>query len=230
MSKSKSKLCYDQRSVGQSVLVSSSHLGLTTRFLLLSAVAGLLMWGALSDVRTGLSFTIAAGPRQRSHSWVRVPRDSWPYFTLSDSRVHQPGGPGPRIYIPQDQGDWVPFSSPLTTRRATPTLCGPCADRTENVSSIIACFLVRETLCPKSCSLATSVVLSPVYTAVTWQWMYVSQYNGIVVALWCIHILVCIALSTEEAVAVCHLRAVILSVGRFTSLSVGRDRVVPVLN
>jgi hypothetical protein len=25
----------------------------------------------------GLSFTIAAGPRQRSHSQVRVPRDSW---------------------------------------------------------------------------------------------------------------------------------------------------------
>jgi hypothetical protein len=28
------------------------------------SVAGLLMWGALSDERTGLSFTIAAGPRQ----------------------------------------------------------------------------------------------------------------------------------------------------------------------
>jgi hypothetical protein len=36
-------------------------------------VAGLLMWGALSDERTGLSFTIAAGPRQRSHLRVRVP-------------------------------------------------------------------------------------------------------------------------------------------------------------
>jgi hypothetical protein len=30
------------------------------------------MWGALSDGRTGLSFTIAAGPHQRSHSQVRV--------------------------------------------------------------------------------------------------------------------------------------------------------------
>jgi hypothetical protein len=30
-------------------------------------VAGLLIWGALSEERTGLSFTIAAGPRQRSH-------------------------------------------------------------------------------------------------------------------------------------------------------------------
>jgi hypothetical protein len=27
------------------------------------SVAGLLMWGVLSDGRTGLSFTIAAGPR-----------------------------------------------------------------------------------------------------------------------------------------------------------------------
>jgi hypothetical protein len=27
------------------------------------SAAGLLMWGALSDERTGLSFTIAAGPR-----------------------------------------------------------------------------------------------------------------------------------------------------------------------
>jgi hypothetical protein len=39
-------------------------------------VARLLMWSALSDERTGLSFTIAASPRQRSHSRVRVPRDS----------------------------------------------------------------------------------------------------------------------------------------------------------
>jgi hypothetical protein len=35
------------------------------------------MWGALSDERTGLSFTTAAGPRQRSHSWVRGPAQSF---------------------------------------------------------------------------------------------------------------------------------------------------------
>jgi hypothetical protein len=51
----------------------------------------------------GLSFTIAAGPRQRNHSQVRVPRESGPHF-VSDSRLPQPGGPGPCIYIPQDQG------------------------------------------------------------------------------------------------------------------------------
>jgi hypothetical protein len=44
------------------------HLGPKTRFLLLS-VAGLMMWAALSN----LPFTVAAGPRQRSQSLVRVP-------------------------------------------------------------------------------------------------------------------------------------------------------------
>jgi hypothetical protein len=55
----------------------------------------------------GLSFTIAAGPREHSHSRVRVPQHSWPYFTVSDSRLPQPGGPGPRIYIPQEKGGRV---------------------------------------------------------------------------------------------------------------------------
>jgi hypothetical protein len=37
-------------------------------------VAGLLVWGALSDERTGLSFAIATGPRRRSNFRVRVLR------------------------------------------------------------------------------------------------------------------------------------------------------------
>jgi hypothetical protein len=102
-SKSKSKSCYDRWLVGQSVLVPSSYLGPNTRFLLLSAVEDLLMWDALSYDMMGLSLTIVAGPRQRSHSRVRVLRDSWPYFTVSDLRIPQPGGPGPRIYSPQEQ-------------------------------------------------------------------------------------------------------------------------------
>jgi hypothetical protein len=55
------------RPVGQPVLVSNPYLGITTKFLLLSDGCGFLMWGALSDERTGLSFTIVAGPRQWSH-------------------------------------------------------------------------------------------------------------------------------------------------------------------
>jgi hypothetical protein len=50
-------------------------------------VADLLIWDALSDEWMGLSFTIAAGPRQSTHSRVRVPWDSGSYFTASDSRL-----------------------------------------------------------------------------------------------------------------------------------------------
>jgi hypothetical protein len=74
-----------------------------TRFLLLSE--SLLMWSAFSDEREGLSFTTAASPRQRSHSLVRP-------STASDSRLHKPGGPGPRIHIPQEQSD--PVTPPRT--------------------------------------------------------------------------------------------------------------------
>jgi hypothetical protein len=110
----------------------------------------------------GLSFTIAAGPRQRSHSHVRVPRDSWPHFTVPDSRLPEPGGLGPHNYIPQKQGG--PITPPGTGfsfrrllrltrirwRYSTPPLFrSPVyrlgTDRIENTtsnSSIVACVSV----------------------------------------------------------------------------------------
>jgi hypothetical protein len=78
-------------------------------FITVRQVAGFLMWGALSDERTGLSLSIAAGPRQRSHSRVRVSWDSRPYFTVSYSRL--------------------PFSSPPTTTRATVEVFDPASTR-----------------------------------------------------------------------------------------------------
>jgi hypothetical protein len=69
------------------------------------------MWGALSEERTGLSFTIAADPRQRSHSRVRVP-----HFTVSDLRV--------------------PFSSPPTTRGATVEVFDPASTRGTVVAKV----------------------------------------------------------------------------------------------
>jgi hypothetical protein len=57
----------------------------------------------LSEERMGVSFTTAAGPRQSNHPQVRVRQDSR-YFTVSDSRLPQTGGSGPRICIPQEQG------------------------------------------------------------------------------------------------------------------------------
>jgi hypothetical protein len=74
----------------------------------------------LSEERTRMSFIISVGLRQRSHSQVWAPRDSWPYFTVLDSRLPQTGGLGPRIHIPAERGwpgynpgHWVPFSSPV---------------------------------------------------------------------------------------------------------------------
>jgi hypothetical protein len=83
--------------------------GLRPDFYYCQTFAGLFMWDALSDERTGLSFTTSAGPRQRSHSQVRVPSHSLPYFTVSDSRL--------------------PFSSPPTTRRVTVEVFDPASTR-----------------------------------------------------------------------------------------------------
>jgi hypothetical protein len=91
------------QTVSRLVCVGVKHPDLYYR----QTVTDLLMWGALSDEWTGLSFTIATDPRQRSHSRVRVPRVSLSYFTASHSRFPQPGGPDPRIYISQEQGDPV---------------------------------------------------------------------------------------------------------------------------
>jgi hypothetical protein len=170
------------------------------------------MWGALSDERTGLSFTIAAGPRQRSHSRVRVPRDSCPCFSVSDctprNRMAQlyPQALGSLFVVScgsQGYGGGIrtrlhagiiQLKMKVTLRLAVyrqaiylvakpfethdqSSLYRPGTDRTENVSSIIACSLVAiETICPQSCSLATAVLLSHVYTTVTWQWVYMSRY------------------------------------------------------
>jgi hypothetical protein len=69
----KSKLHYDRRSVGQSVLVSSRIWGRRPDSCYCQTFASLSMWGVLSGDRTGLSFTIAAGHRQNSHiyrTWI----------------------------------------------------------------------------------------------------------------------------------------------------------------
>jgi hypothetical protein len=120
-------------------------------------------------------------PTWRARSpYLYPPRTGWPCYT-------------PR--------HWVPFSSPPTTCRATVEVLDPAStlgyeswlyssgtDRTGNGSSTLTlcstssrvCLAVhycvfsrvaRETMCLQSCSLATAVVLSPVYTAVTWQWV-----------------------------------------------------------
>jgi hypothetical protein len=87
-------LCHQRQSYvttdGQSASLSWNKApiwGLRPDFYYRQRVAGFLMWGTLSNERTGLSFTIAAAPRQRSHFRIRVPLDSWPCFAVSDSRI-----------------------------------------------------------------------------------------------------------------------------------------------
>jgi hypothetical protein len=108
-SKSKSKLCYDQRSVGQSVLVST----LRPDFYYCQTVMGLLMWGTLSDKRTGLPFTIGAGPSVTGLVTIfycfkfKTP----PTWRARPPYSYHPGTGWPS-YTPRH---WVPFSSPPTT-------------------------------------------------------------------------------------------------------------------
>jgi hypothetical protein len=66
----------NRQSVDQFVLEQSTHLGPTTRYLLVFDNYGPVFVGVLSDEMTGLSFVYAADSRQRSLSWVRVPLDS----------------------------------------------------------------------------------------------------------------------------------------------------------
>jgi hypothetical protein len=102
---SQSQLLYDWRFTANQFVLATSPLSLTTSiFFSIEHI--------LSDERMGLSFPTAVGPRQRSHSQVRVKRGSGPNFTVSDSRLPQPGRPGPRIYIPQEEGG--PVTTPGT--------------------------------------------------------------------------------------------------------------------
>jgi hypothetical protein len=76
----------------------------------------------------GLLFTIAAGRLQHSLSQIRVPRDSWPHFTLLVSRARSPylytPGTGRPDYTPRH---WIPFPSPRTTDRATVEVFDPAS-------------------------------------------------------------------------------------------------------
>jgi hypothetical protein len=106
-------LCWNKTPIG----------GLPPDFYYCQTVAGLLMWGTVSDERTGLSFTISAGPCQRSHSRVQVPWDSRPYFTVLDSRLS--------------------FSSPPTTHRAAVEVFDSASDLKVKVKVILQSKISR---------------------------------------------------------------------------------------
>jgi hypothetical protein len=135
-SKAKSKLCCDRRSVGQSVLVSSTHLGLTTRFFITVRELRVCWCGALSLTRErvcrlqlllGLANAVILGSEShgtRDHILLSQIRDSpnlegqVPVFISPRDRVAQ-------LY-PQALGS---ISSPPTTRRATLEVFGQDSTR-----------------------------------------------------------------------------------------------------
>jgi hypothetical protein len=101
-------LYYDRLLVGQSVLVSGTHMGPATNFShsffnLFYTVTGLLMWGALSDERSGRSLQLLLGIFLGSES-----RETREHILLSQFlRLPQPWGPGSCIYFPQEDGSPV---------------------------------------------------------------------------------------------------------------------------
>jgi hypothetical protein len=102
LERSRSYVTTDGQSVSQYVLVSSTLVGLATRYFFLSECcclkfALLFLWGALSDERTGLQFAVQLliGPSRAEPVTIL-------YCLIWDSS--QPGGPGSCIYIPEEQG------------------------------------------------------------------------------------------------------------------------------
>jgi hypothetical protein len=82
-------------------------------------VAPSLMRGLVCN----LLVAIASGPCQSSHSWLEVPQNSRPYFTVSFETPPTWRARSPYLYPPGTEwpsytpGHWVTFLSPLTTRR-----------------------------------------------------------------------------------------------------------------
>jgi hypothetical protein len=111
VSESESELLYDWWFTANQFVLATSPLRLTTSNFISQLntcgyspyVTSFLMRGLVCHLQ------LPASPRQRSHSQVRVTRYSRLFFTVSDSRVPQPGGRGLRIYIPQEQsGPLIP--------------------------------------------------------------------------------------------------------------------------
>jgi hypothetical protein len=104
--------------VSQSVSLGvEPHLGLITRYLLLIESYDLVLWGALSDEKTGLSFVHAVGPQQHSLLRVRVRWNSWLYslrfedFLFVASYNSQGNGVGIRLRITSRSRSLLPVTS-----------------------------------------------------------------------------------------------------------------------
>jgi hypothetical protein len=91
--KMKLKLIYDRQSVGQSVLVPGTHLEPVTNFFSLLKIffrqlqVCYFVAPSLTTGRVCNLLYIASGACQSGHSWIEVPQNSRPYFTVSSETV-----------------------------------------------------------------------------------------------------------------------------------------------
>jgi hypothetical protein len=129
---SESGLLYDWRFTANQFVLPTSPFRRTTS----NSILQLNTFGYSSYVTSSLTrgwvcrlqllLVLASAVILRSES-----RGTRAYFTLSDSRLSQPGGPGARIYIPQEQGGpvilpgtGIPFRRLLRLAASTPvTAC-----------------------------------------------------------------------------------------------------------
>jgi hypothetical protein len=134
-------------------------------------LAVIVLCNILSEEKICLQFTIAADPRQRSHFQVRVPRKSWPHFTIWDPRLPQAGGPGPRIYIPQEQGGLVIHRSTGFPFRRLLRLAGSRWRYSTPPLYEIECVLIW----------MAAFIVSRILGSVCWMfvYMYLSLFQGI---------------------------------------------------
>jgi hypothetical protein len=119
LKKSKSKLYYDRRSVDQSILVPSTHLGPKTRFLLLSESCGFVVVGRLLWREDGFVVYNCCWPSPAlSFSGLSPVELMIIFCCLRFETPPQRRGPrtGWSSYTPRH---WVPFPSFPTTSRAT---------------------------------------------------------------------------------------------------------------
>jgi hypothetical protein len=159
------KLSFARRSVSRRLLVSSSHQELRARFF--PSVWQLwVSWSSAPSLRRGrvcnllVQFLLGLA---RAVTLGYKSRRTYDYILLSHLRLPQPGGPGSRIYIPQEEGGPViapgtgfPFRRLLRLdglrRRYTGyyrySACkGRCPVTADCCDSIIVAFRAKSTVC-----------------------------------------------------------------------------------
>jgi hypothetical protein len=132
--KVKWKLCYDRRSVGQSVAMSSTHLGPKLRFLLLSKSCRFVDVGPpLSREDESVVYnSCGSSPAQSFSSPIPVGLMTISYSLRFETpptwRARSPYFYSPKRGWPSYTSKlWVPFLSSLTTRRVTVEVFEPAS-------------------------------------------------------------------------------------------------------